>query len=78
MIIIGYQGIGKSSLVKEDKQFIDLESSNFKIGGKRPDGWEQMYCETALDLSRQGHVVFTASHKCIRDYLKDNHDGCLW
>ena len=71
MIVIGYQGIGKSTLVKDNNSYIDFESSNFKINGKRPDGWEQMYCEAALDLSRQGHVVFTASHKCIRDYLKD-------
>ena len=74
MIVIGYQGIGKSTLVKYSNSYIDFESSNFKINGKRPDGWEQMYCEAALDLSRQGHVVFTASHKCIRDYLK-YHQG---
>ena len=70
MIVIGYQGIGKSTLVKECNSYIDFESSNFKINVERPEGWEQMYCEAALDLSRQGHVVFTASHKCIRDYLK--------
>ena len=74
MIVIGYQGIGKSTLAQIDDCVIDLESSNFKINGKRPDGWEQMYCETAMDLSHQGHIVFTASHKCIRDYLKD-HQG---
>jgi len=74
MIVIEYQGIGKSTLTKEDNKFIDFESSNFKIDGKRPVGWEQMYCEAAMDLSRQGHIVFTASHKCIRDYLKD-HQG---
>lgn len=74
MIVIGYQGIGKSTLVKECNSYIDFESSNFKINGGRPDGWEQMYCEAALDLSRQGHVVFTASHKCIRDYLKEHRD----
>ena len=72
MIVIGYQGIGKSTLVKDNNSYIDFESSNFKINGERPDGWEQMYCEAALDLSRQGHVVFTASHKCIRDYLKEH------
>ena len=72
MIVIGYQGIGKSTLVKERNSYIDFESSNFKINGGRPEGWEQMYCEAALDLSRQGHVVFTASHKCIRDYLKEH------
>ena len=53
MIVIGYQGIGKSTLVKECNSYIDFESSNFKINGERPEGWEQMYCEAALDLSRQ-------------------------
>lgn len=72
MIVIGYQGIGKSTLVKDNNSYIDFESSNFKINGERPEGWERMYCEAALDLSRQGHVVFTASHKCIRDYLKEH------
>ena len=75
MIVIGYQGIGKSTLVKYSNSYIDFESSNFKINGKRPDEWEQMYCEAALDLSRQGHVVFTASHKCIRDYLKYHQES---
>lgn len=74
MIVIGYQGIGKSTLVKENNSFIDFESSNFKINGKRPEGWEQMYCEAAMDLSRQGHTVFMASHKCIRDYLSKCSD----
>lgn len=58
MIVIGYQGIGKSTLVKENNSFIDFESSNFKIDGKRPVGWEQMYCEAALDLRQQEHIVF--------------------
>ena len=33
MIVIGYQGIGKSTLVKEHNSCIDFESSNFKING---------------------------------------------
>lgn len=44
MIIIGYQGIGKSSVAKEDYKYIDLESSNFWVDGNRPnDYWPKAY-----------------------------------
>lgn len=33
MIIIGYQGIGKSTLAHEDNKYIDLESGNFWYQG---------------------------------------------
>lgn len=36
MIIIGYQGIGKSTIVRNAKGYIDLESSNFRYNGVRP------------------------------------------
>ena len=69
MIISGYQGIGKSTLATEDKGFIDLESSNFFVQGERPEGWYQMYCQVAENLSQQGYDVFVSSHKVVRDYL---------
>ena len=69
MIIIGYQGIGKSSVSGIENGCIDLESSNFWHDGERPDDWYIYYCNIALDLSRQGYTVFTSSHKCVRDYL---------
>ena len=39
MIIVGYQGIGKSSISNPDTRCIDLESGNFFVDGKRPDDW---------------------------------------
>lgn len=69
MIIIGYQGIGKSSVSGIETGCIDLESSNFWHDGERPDDWYIYYCNIALDLSKQGYTVFTSSHKCVRDYL---------
>lgn len=69
MIIIGYQGIGKSSVASPENKCIDLESSNFWHEGKRPDDWYIYYCNIAVDLSKQGYVVFTSSHKEVRDYL---------
>lgn len=69
MIIIGYQGIGKSSVSGIQNGCIDLESSNFWHEGKRPDDWYIYYCNIAVDLSKQGFTVFTSSHKEVRDYL---------
>ena len=70
MIIIGYQGIGKSILALRDNKFIDLESSNFYNNGERPDNWYVYYCNIANNLSEQGFNVFVSSHKVVRDRLK--------
>lgn len=74
MIIIGYQGIGKSTLAKGNMQYIDLESSNFFIDGKRPDGWEKMYTRIAEHLSEQGYTVFTSCHKEVQDALRESKE----
>lgn len=70
MIVIGYQGIGKSSLAGKNN-CIDLESGNFWVDGKRSDDWYKMYCNIALHLHRQGFTVFTSSHQVVRDYFKE-------
>lgn len=72
MIVIGYQGIGKSTLAGRNNKFIDLESSNFRIDGKRTDDWYKPYCKVAEHLSQQGYIVFTSSHEVVREYLVDN------
>lgn len=69
MIIIGYQGIGKSSISGADEGFIDLESSNFWVDGKRNDNWYIEYSNIAKHLSQQGFNVFTSSHKLLRDEI---------
>lgn len=73
MIYVGYQGIGKSTLVEAPfaKEIIDLESSNFWVDGKRIDDWYKVYTNIADHLSKQGKIVFTSSHKVFRDYLKE-------
>lgn len=68
MIFIGYQGIGKSTLSGKDN-FIDLESSNFKVNGERIPNWYIPYTNIAIDLSNQGYKVFISSHREIRDLL---------
>ena len=69
MIYVGYQGIGKSTLANKDLKYIDLESSNTFIDGKRPERWETMYVNFAVCLSKQGYNVFISSHKVVRHEL---------
>ena len=71
MIIIGYQGIGKSTIAGENN-FIDLESGNFWVNGKRADWWYIPYCQIAEHLSKQGYTVFTSSHEVVRKQLENS------
>ena len=77
MIVIGYQGIGKSTLARESKGFIDLESSSFYVDGKRPTDWHIYYCRIAEKLSSQGYVVFVSSHQPVRDYFKTSDERAV-
>lgn len=75
-IFICYQGVGKSSTTNENNDFIDLESSNFKDrNGNRPDGWVDMYMNTAFDLASQGHKVFVSSHAEVRQRAAEMRDN---
>lgn len=71
MIIIGYQGIGKSTLSKNSLKYVDLESGNFFVDGHRDDNWYKAYVQIAKHLSEQGYTVFVSSHKVVRDALAD-------
>lgn len=90
MIIIGYQGIGKSTTSMKSKDIIDLESSNFWIPAKdvyteaqsirssdakyRHSDWFEEYCNVAEDLSRQGYIVFISSHEPVRKRLQNSNE----
>jgi len=78
MILVGYQGVGKSTLAKDRLDCIDLESGCFWHDGKRPDDWYIYYCQIAEHLSAQGYMVFVSSHKVVRDYLKENSKEKLY
>lgn len=67
MIIIGYPGVGKTTVAKDDYRFIDLGtpgdmfpsiflSRETKIIG---------YCHVALNLSKNGYFVFVSSHSDV-------------
>ena len=79
MIVIGYQGIGKSTLAKKKLGYIDLESGCFWRNGTRNDDdyWYIYYCQIAEHLSGQGNVVFVSSHKQVRDYLKSSNERAI-
>lgn len=74
-IIIGYQGIGKSTLANDENCFIDLESSCFWYTDeetKQPcrwGNWAEIYTNIAVDLAKQNNIVFTSSHQVVRDEL---------
>ena len=76
MIIIGFQGIGKSTLARLASNVIDLESGCFWNRNYRHTDWYVYYCQIALDLSAQGNVVFTSSHQDVRYqfYRMEPHD----
>ena len=77
MIVIGYQGIGKSTLAGRNNRFIDLESSNFWVDGKRADDWYKPYCQIAEHLSQQGYIVFTSSHEVVRKQLEKSMEAVV-
>lgn len=76
MIVIGYPGIGKSTLAEQDLKYIDLESSCFrnKSDQSKPENWHIYYCQMAEYLSAQGYIVFVSSHKEIQNYFRDNRN----
>ena len=78
MILVGYQGVGKSTLAKNRLDCIDLESGNFWYNGKRPDDWYIYYCQIAEHLSAQGYIVLTSSHAVVREFLKANSKEKLY
>lgn len=77
MIIIGYQGIGKSSISGRNSGRIDLESGNFWNNDTRPNDWYVYYCNIAEHLSKQKFTVFTSSHKEVRERLKFSNEN-IW
>jgi nucleoside-triphosphatase THEP1 len=75
MIIIGYPGVGKTSLAGRYHQYIDLESSHFNDAfGEKPSGWFIPYCKVAEDLSKQGYRVFVSCHKEVQEYFNKSNE----
>ena len=77
MIIIGYQGIGKTTVSTGGNGYIDLESGNFWVNGKRDEKWYIPYCNIAGNLSEQGYNVFVSSHAVVREQLRNSNQRKL-
>ena len=82
MIIIGFPGIGKSTLASNNDKFVDLESSYFKTPDDGNEDWVVEYCKLAEFLSKNGNIVFVSSHKAVRDCITkmhtDEHVACIF
>ena len=75
MIIIGYPGVGKTSLAGRYNQYIDLESSNWNSpDNTKPDMWWWSYGKVAEDLSRQGYRVFVSCHPSVQKYFEESNE----
>lgn len=77
MIILGYPGIGKTTLSGQyarvfNSPIIDLESSCMRRGpdNERDELWYESYANIAIDLHLQGFFVLCSCHKPLRNYLK--------
>lgn len=70
MIIVGYPGIGKSTICKYNKNQIDLESSLFDHEDLY---WYISYINVAESLNDQGYDVYISSHFQVRFELFRRH-----
>lgn len=71
MIVLGYMGVGKSTLGGKGK-FIDLDYGDFILrGGVMLRDWEQIYVNVGISLSHQGGVVLMCTDSGVRCELKD-------
>lgn len=74
IILLGYPGVGKTTLAKESCLMTDLESSWFFVNGKRFEGWEEVYLTIATGLAIQGRLVLCPTHPAIRQGLWSQED----
>lgn len=75
MIIIGFSGIGKSTLSAKNDKFIDLESSCYNLinpntnKAEKCKDWEKFYITVAYHLAKQGKYVFVSNHQMVIDEI---------
>lgn len=77
IIVVGFPGIGKTSISFGKNNFVDLESSCFNIVDPvtnkktKPDNWEKLYVSVAYDLAKQGKCVCVSNHSLVIGELLD-------
>lgn len=78
MIVVGYQGIGKSTASHMSGEFVDLESGSFWVDGNRDANWARIYINIAEHLHAQGYIVLVSSHESVRNtLLSDIAEGVI-
>lgn len=63
-IICGFAGVGKSTLARKEKGYVDLESTPFK------KNWD-LYSDVAIHMANNGYNVMVSCHKELRDMLRE-------
>lgn len=77
IIVVGFPGIGKTSISFGKNNFVDLESSCFNIVDPvtnkktKPDNWEKLYVSVAYDLAKQRKCVCVSNHSLVIGELLD-------
>ena len=70
MIILGYPGIGKTTLAKRyPDTFFDLESNEYD---KTDPNWAKRYIHNATLISDAGRIVFVSTHKEVQEILDND------
>ena len=70
MIIIGYPGVGKSTASKMFREVVNLNSTFFDN--------KELYCNVAIELSKQNLLVCVSSHKeVVECLLKSDEPICV-
>ena len=66
MIVMGFPGIGKSTMAGKESGYVDLDSSLFSRLG---DQWFKAYADVAYALDGQGFNVFLSTHMEVVDFI---------
>jgi len=76
MIIIGYQGLGKTTICQKYNNYIDLKCSDYRTIENNDDpDWFLPYCLDGEKLSHEGKVVFMSHNIEVCDYMKSSSEN---
>lgn len=67
-IVLGYPGVGKTTIAQRHEDCIDLESSDFNLLDS--DENVDRYWKTARRLENQGYIVFVSTHESVQRRAK--------